>query len=70
VVLVQAISKISYGGLSNFIVSISLFVYKYGIKGLLQNQIYLGALIVLVTFFFTSGFWVRYYNKKDKNASF
>jgi len=52
-------------GLSNFIVSVSLFIYRYGLKGFIENQIYLGALIVLVTFFFTSRFWVKHYSKKD-----
>ena len=54
-------------GLSNFATSIALFVYKYGLSGLLENQIYLGALFILVTFFFTSAFWYRYYNKKKKD---
>lgn len=50
-------------GITNFIISISLFIYKYGIDGLIQNQIFLGATFILVTFFFTSYFWYRYFNK-------
>ena len=50
-------------GLSNFILSIGLFIYKYGLKGLIENQIYLGAAFILVTFFITSVFWYRFYNK-------
>lgn len=50
-------------GLCNFLASISLFIYRYGLKGILENQIYLGAVIILITFFFTSGFWYNYYNK-------
>ncbi len=57
-------------GLSNFVVSVSLFIYRYGIKGLIENQIYLGALIVLLTFFCTSRLWVKYYDKKDKSKLF
>lgn len=53
-------------GLTNFFISIGLFIYKYGFDGLISNQVYLGALIVLVTFLFTSWFWYRYYNK-DKS---
>lgn len=51
-------------GLVNFVASVSLFIYQYGIKGLVENQIYLGALIVLVTFLLTSWFWQSYYNEK------
>jgi hypothetical protein len=50
-------------GLVNAIASVSLFVYQYRIDGLIENQIYLGALIVLVTFLFTSWFWYRFYNR-------
>ncbi len=51
-------------GLVNFVASVSLFIYQYGIKGLVENQIYLGALIVLVTFLLTSWFWRSYYSEK------
>jgi len=53
-------------GLSNFLVSISTFIFKYGWEGLLENQIYLGAAFIIVTFFFTSYFWYKYYNKSNK----
>lgn len=53
-------------GLANFALSILLFIYKYGIDGLRHNMIYLGACIVLVTFFCTSFFWYSYYNKRAK----
>ena len=49
--------------LCNFALSIGLFIYEYGLQGFVQHQMYTGALIVLVTFFFTSPFWYKYYNK-------
>jgi hypothetical protein len=53
-------------GVSNFVASVSLFLYKYGSRGLMENHIYLGAIIVLLTFFLTSFFWVRFYGVKKK----
>src|SRR5687768_11323965 len=49
-------------GLFNFILSIGLFIFKYGFHGLLENPMYLGAAFVLVTFFVTSYFWYKYYS--------
>lgn len=54
-------------GITNFLVSISLFIYKYGIDGLKTNMIYTGGCIVLVTFFFTAHFWYRYYNRQGND---
>ena len=48
----------------NFLISISLFLYKYGIDGLLKNGIYLGALFVLVSYFIVAKLC---YNKFHKN---
>lgn len=48
-------------GLTNFVISISLFIFKYGMKGLLENQIYLGASLIIVIFFLTSHFWYKFY---------
>lgn len=54
-------------GLTNFTVSVTLFIYKYGLKGIMENQIYFGALLIMVTFFFTSYLWYKYfYREKDK----
>lgn len=50
-------------GLTNFVASISLFIFKYGFEGLIENQMYLGAAFILVTFFLTSLFWYKYFNK-------
>ncbi len=54
-------------GLTNFMLSIGLFIYKYGVKGLLQNPIYLGALSVLVVFFLSAKLWYKYYYKEPGN---
>jgi len=50
-------------GLTNFVCSITLFIYNYGFDGLIRNGIYLGGILVLVVFFSTSFFWRRYYAK-------
>lgn len=50
-------------GLCNFAASIALFVYQHGWNGFVEHQMYTGALIVLVTFFFTAPFWYKYYNR-------
>lgn len=52
-------------GLCNFMVSVCLFIYQYGVHGLIENQMYLGALIVLITFLFSSWFWQKLYCKKE-----
>lgn len=51
-------------GLLNFIISISLFIFRHGFNGFKENPIYSGALLVLITFFFTSSFWAKHYQKK------
>ncbi|MES2678973.1 MAG: hypothetical protein V4635_03770 [Bacteroidota bacterium] len=50
-------------GLFNFVISIGLFIFKYGFNGLVENQIYSGAVFILITFFITSAFWHRYFYK-------
>jgi len=44
-------------GLLNFIISVGLFLYKYGTGQLLENEIYAGALTLLVVYFLTGRFW-------------
>ena len=51
-------------GLLNFMTSILLFLYKYGIEGLLQNGIYLGALFVIIRYFLVGNFCYNYFHKK------
>lgn len=56
--------NIAYGVL-NFVVSLGLFLFKYGIAGLAQNGIYAGALTLLVIYFVTGRFWyVRFSQSK------
>lgn len=56
-------ANIGYG-IINFIVSISLFLYKYGLSGLLENGIYLGALFVLISYFMVGKLCYTYFHKK------
>lgn len=62
-------ANILYGVL-NFVVSISLFIFKYGFEDLLSNGIYLGALFVLISYFVVGKlcytyFHEKYYEKKN-----
>ncbi len=56
-------------GLLNFVISIGLFLYKYGTEQLFENGIYAGALILLVIYFLTGRFWYSVFHKKyyEKN---
>ena len=51
-------------GLLNFVISISLFVYKYGLEGLVGNGLYAGALLLLVIYFLTGRFWYVVFHKR------
>ena len=51
-------------GLLNFVISILLFLYKYGIEGLLQNGIYLGALFVIISYFLVGNICYNHFHKK------
>jgi hypothetical protein len=51
-------------GLLNFAISISLFLYNYGIEGLLKNGIYLGALFVILAYFLVGKVCYIYFHKK------
>ena len=42
--------NIAYG-LTNFVISIALFLFKYGWEGLITDGIYIGALFILVAYF-------------------
>lgn len=56
-------------GLLNFVISISLFLNKYGMDGLLENGIYLGALFVLISYFIVGKLCYNYFHKRyyEKN---
>lgn len=56
-------ANIGYG-IINFAISISLFLYKYGWTGLLENGIYLGALFVLVSYFLVGKLCYTYFHQK------
>jgi len=51
-------------GLLNLVISITLFLYKYGIEGFFQNGIYLGALFVVISYFLVGKVCYNYFHKK------
>jgi len=51
-------------GLLNFIISMGLFTYKYGLEGFLQNSIYLGALFVILSYFIVGKLCYKYFHEK------
>ncbi len=51
-------------GVLNFVASIGLFLYKYGINQFLENGIYIGALTLFVIYFLTGWFWYLIFHKK------
>lgn len=42
--------NIAYGAL-NTVISLSLFAYKYGLAGIVENEMYLGGLFVVVAYY-------------------
>jgi hypothetical protein len=52
--------NIAYGVLQ-FVVSLGLFLAKYGVAGLFTNGIYLGALCILIIYLLTGRFWYSYF---------
>ena len=52
-------------GLLNFSVSLGLFVYNYGLEGLVRNGIYSGALILLGIYFLTGRFWYFVFHQRN-----
>ncbi len=44
-------------GVVNLVTSVVLFLYTYGLDGFLQNGMYAGGLLIVVTFFITASFW-------------
>lgn len=51
-------------GILNFVVSITLFLYKYGMEGLVQNGIYVGGLFVLISYFLVGKLCYVQFHKK------
>ncbi len=62
--------NIAYGIL-NFIISISLFLYKYGFDGLLENGIFIGGMFVVVSYFIVGQFLYKtwHFNYYQKNET-
>jgi len=56
-------SKNIIWGSLNLVLSLSLFLYAYGVDGLLEHGMYTGAAIIVVTFFITSHFWRNKYKE-------
>lgn len=58
-------------GLLNLAISLSLFIYKYKIEGLLENSIYLGALFVIFSYFLVGKLCYKHFHEKyfSKNES-
>ncbi len=51
-------------GILNFLISLGLFLYKYGVEQLVQNGIYAGALTILFIYFLTAQYWYSIFHKK------
>jgi len=51
-------------GILNFLISISLFIYQYGIDGLIDNGIYLGALFVIFSYFIVGKLCYKHFHEK------
>lgn len=47
-------------------ISISLFLYAYGLDGLTANGIYSGALLILIIYFITGHFFRNLFSLKEK----
>ena len=56
-------ANIAYG-LFNFALSLTLYVYKYSLAGLLSGGIYLGALVVLLIHFGTGKYFFHLFREK------
>jgi len=55
-------------GLLNFMISIGLFIFKYGINGLYQNSMYLGALFVIFSYFLVGKICYKYFHQRYFSA--
>ncbi len=54
-------------GLLNFAISISLYLYQYGLDHLLANGIYLGGAFLVIMYFLTSRVLFNIFNKNPNN---
>ena len=53
-----------YYALLNFGLSVGLFLYQYGWEGLLANEMYLGSLFVILSYFAVGRLCYRYFHEK------
>ncbi len=54
--------NIAYGFLC-LAISVGLFIHQYGAEAIIENDIYLGALVILLIYFVTGRFWYKLFNK-------
>lgn len=52
-------------GLTNFALSLGLFLFTHGPAQLLRNGIYAGALVLLLIYFLTGRFWYLCFHAKQ-----
>lgn len=50
--------------LLQLILSISLYIYEYGVDNLIENGFFIGGLTVLILYFIFGDFMVRFYEAK------
>jgi len=51
--------------LVNFFFALGLFIYTYGVPGILENGIFAGALLMLVIYYITGNFFYNLFNKEE-----
>ncbi|MGH1336575.1 MAG: hypothetical protein ACRBFS_10635 [Aureispira sp.] len=51
-------------GILNFIIAISLLLYKYGLEGLTQNYMFLGGAFVIISYFFVGKYCYTQFHEK------
>ncbi len=51
-------------GLLNFVISVSLFIARYGPEHLLTNGIFAGAVVLLLIYFLTGRVWYALFRQK------
>lgn len=59
--------NIAYGIL-NFLISTGLFLYQYGLDGIMANGIFTGALSILIIYLLTGHFWQKLFKEKTETS--
>ena len=57
-------SNVAYAAL-NTIISAGLFTWKYGMEGWSTNMIYVGAVLILMIYWATGKWLIKFYGKRD-----